>query len=679
MQESLEATLSRVFGFASFRPGQREALESLLSDRRLLCIQPTGHGKSLLYQLPAARMSGITLVISPLLSLMRDQIEQLNTRFGLRSGAIHSELSDDERTQTILAAKSGELRILFVSPEQADHAVNRPMFAALTIDLLVVDEAHCISTWGHDFRPAYRSIVRLVQSLSSGEHAPLLLALTATANARVAEDIRAQLSHAGQTVKVLRQSARRENLRLGVVPVQNYAEKLAYVEAFVRSSKGSTLVYCATRDHVESVAAYLRSRGLQMPAYHAGFEPAERKALERGFVDNTHPCMVATNALGMGIDKPDLRAVLHFDLPGSITAYYQEMGRAGRDGLPATCVLLFDPTDARVQEHFITTAQPGVEAFTKVLEVLRKGTALRLMELKAETGLHSTLLNVVIAELIEQGYVEKFEQAKRQAYRLTKRGEANPAGALDLGRYERQSLTRRNELSAMLAYGRQTDGCLMATLCMALGDEELAAGVTKCGNCAVCKEQPSRLVLDAAAARSWLDHRTVVIPAGARSGHVPGVAVIDGGDFSPEATHLLATRDALGAGDALRVRLDHAVDAFAGEVDAVVMVPSQRWTQRAQHGAYIAQRLGVPLHVDALTFARPPAAFQPDLENDEQRRRNVDRCIASLGLPRGQRRVLLVDDSVGSLATMREAARALHAPGEDKLTVIPFALVRTRW
>ena len=314
MITALDTTLFEVFGFPSFRPGQREALDALFRERRLLCIQPTGHGKSLLYQLPAVQLSGLTVVISPLLSLMRDQVAQLKGRFRIAAAALHSEQTADERTSAIAAAKSGALRILFVSPEQADHAAHRALFASLEVALLVVDEAHCISTWGHDFRPAYRGIVRLVQTLGPET---LLLALTATANARVADDIRAQLGDAA----VLRHSARRDNLELAVVAAAGLAEKLTHAAVFAAESPGAKLIYCATRDHVETVAAYLVARGVRAAPYHAGYPALERQALERGFIDGSQPCLVATNALGMGIDKPDLRAVLHFDLPGSITAY----------------------------------------------------------------------------------------------------------------------------------------------------------------------------------------------------------------------------------------------------------------------------------------------------------------------------------------------------------------------
>jgi ATP-dependent DNA helicase RecQ len=415
------------------------------------------------------------------------------------------------------------------------------------------------------------------------------------------------------------------------------------------------------------VAAYLNARGLSTAAYHAGFEPAERKTLERGFLDNGFERIVATNALGMGIDKPDLRAVLHFDLPGSITAYYQEMGRAGRDGLPSTCVLLFDANDARVQEHFIETAQPDRAAFEGIMRALDEVPLQRLTELKVATGLHSTLLNVVLAELIEQGYVEKIEHEKRQAYRSLGRS----LQALDLSRYERQGTTRRGELKAMLAYGRQNAGCYMVTLCAALGDTALPP----CGKCAACKQQPSRLIPDVSSARAWLDRRTAVIPAGARSGHLPGVAVIDGGDFSLEATEVLGRRDVLSQPE-LRARLDYALDALA-QVDAVVLVPSLRWTKRIEHGEYMAKRLDVPLLADAVSWKEAPAAAQPDLQNDEQRRSNVQSKMTAVQVKGA--RVLLVDDAVASLATMREAVRALRAANKQDLTVTPFALVKTRW
>ncbi|MBL8971367.1 MAG: ATP-dependent DNA helicase RecQ, partial [Myxococcales bacterium] len=281
----LDQLLRDRFGFPEFRPGQRASIEALLAGGNLLSIQPTGYGKSLLYQLPAALLPGMTIVVSPLLALVRDQLGHLNNRFDLPAASINSDQSDDENDAARQAAADGRVRLLFVSPEHLDHVERFAAIARLPVDLRVVDEAHCISTWGHDFRPAYRQIVHLLHALRERRPALRVLALTATADARVEDDIRRQLEGEGAPpLTVHRSSMDRPNLALAVVPAPGMAHKLAYLAQLVPRLPRPGLLYCATRERSELVAEYLQLHGVDAAAYHAGLEPEHKRALQDDFL-----------------------------------------------------------------------------------------------------------------------------------------------------------------------------------------------------------------------------------------------------------------------------------------------------------------------------------------------------------------------------------------------------------
>ncbi|MBS0357864.1 MAG: ATP-dependent DNA helicase RecQ, partial [Proteobacteria bacterium] len=352
-ESQLHEVLKNQFGFNAFRPGQLEAIMALLNHGELLCIQPTGHGKSLLYQLPATLLEGVVLVISPLIALMRDQLEQLKNRFHISAASINSDQGEEENQNVRRIVQEARVKILFVSPEQLDHIDRFQFLLSLPISLIVVDEAHCISTWGHDFRPSYRQIIHLVKALRDKSHDIKILGLTATANAKTEEDIKQQLSQEAKKIIVYRENMNRPNIQLSVVKAKSVGEKLLILEKIIQQLEGVGLIYCATQDNTELVAEYLKTKNIHAASYHAGYEAEIKQKLQRDFLNNQFKVIAATNALGMGIDKSDLRFIIHFDIPGSITAYYQEVGRCGRDGLPAKGILLYHFEDTKIQEHFI--------------------------------------------------------------------------------------------------------------------------------------------------------------------------------------------------------------------------------------------------------------------------------------------------------------------------------------
>jgi ATP-dependent DNA helicase RecQ len=655
----IQQLLHERFGFKAFRPGQQAAIEALLGGQDLLCIQPTGHGKSLLYQLPAVVLGGVTLVISPLLALMRDQLDHLERRFDIRAASLNSDQSDSENDDARRRANRGELQVLFVAPEQLDNVERLAFLQGLDLRLVVIDEAHCISTWGHDFRPAYREIARLVGVLRQAR--PLrVLALTATADARTESDIAGQLA----PLQVLRHTMDRPNLALSVRQVRGFGEKLDLLDVLVRGGGGSSLLYCATRENTEIVAAWLCSRGHRAVAYHAGMEPERKRSLQAGFVSGEFDAISATNALGMGIDKSDLRTVVHVDVPGSITACYQEVGRAGRDGEPARGVLLYDPADLRIQEYFIHSAQPVADDFSQVLKATADGP-LSLTSIKQRSGLHPTRVTVVLAELVEQGHIVKEAQGRTQVYRNTGR-----TTAPDLGRYVQQHEVRTRGLQAMQAYA-EGKSCLMQTLRRALGDDQAA----RCGRCSNCGGEAVAGTTDGGGER-WLQGRPVDLAGFQRLKLEDGRAVYDSqhraegflafmrGRTNPELPALL--RDAL-----------TKLTADLGPVSAVVLVPSRTWAQGAAVAELIAKQLGVPV-VAALKWAKEPEARQGELLNNDQRKANVDGCLRTVRLP-PPGRVVLVDDYCGSGATFREAARALGKGAGHAGPFLPLAVARVRW
>jgi ATP-dependent DNA helicase RecQ len=363
--DALEQALHERFGLRAFRPGQREAVTALLAGRDLVAVMPTGAGKSLCFQLPAVLLEGTTVVVSPLIALMKDQVDALLAR-GLAAAALHSGLAPHERSAVEAELAAGRLDLLYVAPERLGSPAFRDTLRRLRPARLVVDEAHCISQWGHDFRPDYRRLAGIRAELDVPA-----AAFTATATPDVRADIAAQLG-LRDPVDLLT-GFERTNLTLAVERCRGREEKRTALARLIADVGPPGIVYAATRKTVEVWADVLTAQGLRTGRYHAGLADGERSRAQDDFLAGRIDVIVASNAFGMGVDKPDIRFVAHAELPGSVEAYYQEAGRAGRDGRPARCTLLFSPADVRTQEFFLAGANPSGPMLEAAWRLLGEG------------------------------------------------------------------------------------------------------------------------------------------------------------------------------------------------------------------------------------------------------------------------------------------------------------------
>lgn len=407
----LQNALDENFGYRTFRHGQQEIIESILNGENVFAVFPTGHGKSLCYQLPALMLQGTTVVVSPLISLMKDQVDALKVK-GIKSvSLINSTLAWEDYRYEINRLKQGKVKLLYISPERLRSRRFLDLLSSILISLFVIDEAHCISQWGRDFRPAYLSICDAIESVY-----PKVIALfTATAPPDIRDDILNILNISKP--KVLAQGIERPNLRLKVLKCNQEDEKNDLLENCMRELTGNGIIYAGRRKDTEDISEFLQQRGFRADYYHAGRELHERKQIQEAFFDdspNGLDIVVATNAFGMGIDKPNIRFIIHWTMTGTLEEYCQEIGRAGRDEKLSDCILFYYADDRDLHEWFIKESAPDKTSLLKLLEVLEylKGSGnFRLMameDLELRVGFKVAKIQVALTYLEKLGFLKRW-------------------------------------------------------------------------------------------------------------------------------------------------------------------------------------------------------------------------------------------------------------------------------
>lgn len=461
-----EKKLKEIFHIEHFFDTQWAIIDRIFKGERALLIEKTGFGKSLCFQFPAIFFDGITIVFTPLIALMRDQVNKLNA-LGINAKCINSNQDNSTNSKIIQEALNNEIKILYIAPERMENIEWINSARQINISMVVVDEAHCISTWGHDFRPAYKRIVNLVNLLPASFP---VLATTATATKKVEEDIKRQI---GKKIFAHRGNLLRPNFRLFVIKVQSEDEKFVWLAKNLNNIDGTGLIYTGTRADTEIYSRWLQYIGISAVFYNGDLDANTRENIEKGLLENRWKCIVSTNALGMGIDKPDIRFIIHTQTPISPIHYYQEIGRAGRDGKKTFIILFFNPDeDMDLPRAFIEGSKPSVTKYKKLIKAL-KNERLGEHELVRETNLKYNEVRTIKADLLEQNIINEVYVGKNKKYEIKFN-----APELNLNQFDELRTHKIEDFNKMLEY-IDLKSCRMDFLCKYLGDNNSG----KCNRC----------------------------------------------------------------------------------------------------------------------------------------------------------------------------------------------------
>jgi ATP-dependent DNA helicase RecQ len=473
--------LKRVFALDEFRPGQREIIASILDGADTVGVMPTGAGKSLCYQIPALLLHGTTLVISPLISLMKDQTDKLSD-IGLAASPLNSSLTASETSEHLEQIASERAEFVLTTPERLATEEFRAMLRETTVDMVVIDEAHCVSQWGHDFRPAYLEIKEGIAALQRGSKRPPILALTATAPEQVLASIVEELGL--RSPRIVNTGIYRRNLHYEVLRTVNEVQKREHLVRLLREQEGIGMIYAATVKQVDEIAAMLEGFGFKVAKYHGRMSAKDRHEVHDRFMDGSLQAIVATNAFGMGIDKPDIRFVIHYSLPGSLEAYYQESGRAGRDGEPSRCILFFQLEDRRTQLYFTGGGRyPKAEDVRAVYEAMQRlghdGGRIRVEELIDAVDVPRTKLRVILSLLNDLEIITRSREGTIALARPNLSG-GNLAAVAET--YRTRADADRDKLERMMSYG-QSARCRWTVLLEYFAEGEASNACGVCDNC----------------------------------------------------------------------------------------------------------------------------------------------------------------------------------------------------
>ncbi|MGB4285015.1 MAG: RecQ family ATP-dependent DNA helicase [Bacteroidales bacterium] len=466
-QQEAEIILQRTFNLSHFYDEQWITIEKILKGERVLLIEKTGFGKSLCFQFTAILFKGTTVIFSPLIALMRDQVKKLNS-LGISAKCVNSEQIPEENSQIISDAKAGEVKILYIAPERQENSEWIEATRQMNLSMVVVDEAHCISVWGHDFRPAFRRIINLVNLLPKGLP---VLATTATATKRVETDIAQQM---GGNLTIIRGNLMRDNFRLYVIKVNSEDDKLIWLGQNIEKLPGSGILYTGTRVDTEIYSKWFEFLKISSVGYNAGLDADSRIAIEAGLMQNKWKCIISTNALGMGIDKSDIRFIIHTQIPQSPIHYYQEIGRAGRDNQPAYIILFYNPEDKKLPEAFIEGGRPSISKYEKVIAAV-KNEMLGERNLMRQTNLKQTQIRVIKADLIEQKIIREVTIGRSKMFEYI-----TDAPPLNTKTFEELRASKTRDLEKMIEYAETTQS-RMKYLCDYLGDSSTHS-FTNCDN-----------------------------------------------------------------------------------------------------------------------------------------------------------------------------------------------------
>lgn len=667
-----EKRLKSIFGIDHFYNEQWEAVQRILNGERILMIQRTGFGKSLCYQFPATQFEGITVIFSPLIALMRDQVKALNGK-GISARYINSEQSVEENSAAIQDALDGKVKILYIAPERQENSEWIEATRKMNLSMVVIDEAHTISVWGHDFRPAFRRIINLVKLLP--QSLPVL-ATTATATKRVQEDIEQQI---GGRLTTIRGQLGRDNFNLYVIKVHSEDEKLVWLAQNLNRIEGTGLIYTGTRVNTEVYAKWLVYNGINAINYNAGHDADTRKDVENGLMQNRYKCIVSTNALGMGIDKPDIRFIIHTQIPASPIHYYQEIGRAGRDGKPTTIILFYNEQkdengieeDYELPKAFIDGARPSKEKYLKAIEALKQEPLSERGLMKA-TNLKQTQIRVIKADLIDQGIAKEVVNGKSKVLEYQ-----FGARELDTQSFEDLRIAKLKDLDAMVGYVNTTKP-RMQYLCEFLDDDN-NVNYSNCDNTNLNK-------LTVTVTGFWRDKLSdfresyfpVLDVESRNSNIVNGVAASYYG-VSNVGNALHRSKYENGGdfpGFLLRLTLKAFHKTFGNaRFDWVLYVPPTHSGDLVKNfAARFASAIKVPISHKLVKVRQ--TSEQKVYQNGWLKQDNVKDAFSYLSPEEvNGKKIILLDDIFDSGATMKEIGKLLTTMGAE--TIVPIAIAKT--